>query len=159
MLSVTALGRSGRVPGRSGARPGDVLVVTGPLGGAGAAFRSGRLARPPIRLAEGKELGAFAHALLDVSDGLAVDAGHIAARSGVRCAIDLEQVPLAVGAELDDVGFGEDYELLAAVADPGRFAVIGRCEEGSGVAIRLRGEPVPLRGWDHFGTQGPDYLR
>ena len=54
MLSVTALGRSGRVPGRSGARPGDVLVVTGPLGGAGAAFRSGRLARPPIRLAEGK---------------------------------------------------------------------------------------------------------
>jgi thiamine-monophosphate kinase len=159
MLSVTAIGRSDRVPGRGGARPGDVLVVTGPLGAAGAAFRKGRLVRPPLRLAEGKELAATAHALLDVSDGLSVDAGHIAARSGVRCVIDLEQVPLANTAELEDVGFGEDYELLAAVEDPGRFTAIGRCEEGSGVAIRLRGEPVALRGWDHFGTRGPDHLR
>ena len=145
MLSVTALGRSERVPGRAGAQPGDVLVVTGPLGAAGAAFRNGRLARPPIRLAEGKELGAVAHALLDVSDGLAVDAGHIAARSAVRCAIDLEQVPLAEGAELEDAGFGEDYELLAAVEEPGRFTVIGRCEEGEGV------EGLgSLGGFDHF---------
>jgi thiamine-monophosphate kinase len=155
-LSVTALGRSERVPGRGGARPGDVLVVTGPLGAAGAAFRDGRLSRPPLRLAEGKELAASAHALLDISDGLAVDAGHISARSGVRCPIDLEHVPLAEGAELEDVGFGEDYELLAAVEDPGRFAAIGRCEEGGGVEIRLRGEPVALRGWDHFATQDPD---
>jgi thiamine-monophosphate kinase len=159
MLSVTALGRSERVPGRAGARPGDVLVVTGPLGAAGAAFRNGRLARPPLRLTEGKELAAVAHAQLDISDGLAVDAAHISSRSGVRCVIDLEQVPLAEGAELEDVGFGEDYELLAAVEEPGRFQVIGRCEEGSDVEIRLRGELVPLRGWDHFGTQGPDYLR
>jgi thiamine-monophosphate kinase len=156
MLSVTALGRSDRVPGRAGARPGHVLVVTGPLGAAGAAFRDGRLARPPLRLAEGRELGAIAHALLDISDGLAVDAGHIAERSGVRCVIDLEHVPLADGAELDDLGFGEDYELLAAVAAPGRFAAIGRCEGGSGVEIRLRGEPVPLRGWDHFRVPKPD---
>ena len=159
MLSVTALGRSERVPGRAGARPGDLLVVTGPLGAAGAAFRNGQLARPPLRLVEGKELAAVAHALLDISDGLAVDAGHISSRSGVRCVIDLEQVPLAEGAELEDVGFGEDYELLAAVEESGRFTVIGRCEEGSGVEIRLRGEPVPLTGWDHFGTQGPDHLR
>jgi thiamine-monophosphate kinase len=158
-LSVTALGRSDRVPGRGGARPRDVLVVTGPLGATGAAFRDGRLARPPLRLAEGKELAAAAHALLDISDGLAVDAGHIATRSGVRCVIDLEQVPLAEGAEFADVGFGEDYELLAAVEDPGGFAVIGRCEEGSGVQIRLRGEPVALRGWDHFGVQDPAHLR
>ena len=73
--------------------------------------------------------------------------------------IDLEQVPLAEGAEREDAGFGEDYELLAAVEEPGRFTVIGRCEQGSGVEIRLRGEPVPLTGWDHFGTQGPDHLR
>jgi len=156
MLSVTALGRSERVPGRAGARPGHALVVTGPLGAAGAAFRNGRLARPPLRLAEGRELGAVAHALLDISDGLAVDAGHIAERSGVRCVIDLEHVPLADGAELDDLGFGEDYELLAAVAAPGRFTAIGRCEQGSGVEIRLRGEPVTLTGWDHFRVQKPD---
>jgi thiamine-monophosphate kinase len=156
MLSVTALGRSDRVPGRGGARPGDILVVTGPLGAAGAAFRAGRLIRPPLRLAEGKELAASAHALLDISDGLAVDAAHIATRSGVRCVIDLEQVPLADAAEVDDVGFGEDYELLAAVEDPGSFTAIGRCEQGSGVEIRLRGEPVPLRGWDHFRMQNPD---
>ena len=156
MLSVTALGHSDRVPGRAGAEPGDVLVVTGPLGGAGAAFRNGRLARPPLRLAEGKVLGAVANAVLDVSDGLAVDAAHIAERSRVRCVIDLEAVPLADGAELADLEFGEDYELLAAVADPGRFAVIGRCEEGAGVEIRLRGEPVALKGWDHFRMQNRD---
>jgi thiamine monophosphate kinase len=85
-----------------------------------------------------------------------VDAGHIAARSGVRCVIDLEHVALAEDAEIEDLGSGEDYELLAAVADPGPFQVIGRCEEGSGVEIRLHGEPVALRGWDHFRMRDPD---
>jgi thiamine-monophosphate kinase len=150
-LSVTAIGRSERVPGRSGARPGDFLVVTGPLGSMGAAFREGRLVRPPIRLAEGKELARDAHAMLDVSDGIAVDAGHIASRSGVRCVIEVERIPLAEGALVEDLEFGEDYELLAAVADPGPFAVIGRCDEGEGVEIRLRGETVALTGWTHFG--------
>ena len=151
LLSVTAIGRSERVPGRGGARPGDFLVVTGPLGATGAAFRAGRLVRPPIRLSEGKELARDAHALLDISDGLAVDAGHIASRSGIRCVIELERVPLADGATLEDLEFGEDYELLAAVPDPGRFAVIGRCDEGEGVEIRHHGEPVALSGWAHFG--------
>jgi thiamine-monophosphate kinase len=150
VLSVTALGRSERVPGRAGAGPGDVLVVTGPLGGAGAAFREERYVRPPLRLAEGRELARSARAMLDLSDGLAIDAGHIARRSGVRCEIDLEQVPLADGASVEDLGFGEDYELLAAVPDPGRFVVIGRCREGAGVEIRLRGERVDLEGWEHF---------
>jgi thiamine-monophosphate kinase len=145
ILSVTALGRSERVPGRSGARPGDLLVVTGPLGGAGAAFRDGRFVRPPLRLAEGRRLARHAHALMDVSDGLARDAGHIAARSRVRCVIELERVPLAPGAIVADLGFGEDYELLAAVADPDGFTVIGRCEEGEGVDL-----PAELSGWDHF---------
>ncbi|MGZ4388916.1 MAG: thiamine-phosphate kinase, partial [Gaiellaceae bacterium] len=144
MLSVTALGRSERVPGRSGARPGDVLVVTGPLGAAGAAFRRERHARPPLRLVEGRRLAAVAHAMLDISDGLAVDAGHLAARSGCKLEIELERVPLAEGATVDDLGFGEDYELLAAIPDPLGFAEIGRCTEGSGVEIRLRGEPVAL---------------
>jgi thiamine-monophosphate kinase len=150
LVSVTALGRSERVPGRGGARPGDLLVVTGPLGGAGAAFRENRFVRPPLRLDEGRELARHAHALLDISDGLAVDAGHLAARSGVRCVVDLERVPLASGAELDDLGFGEDYELLAAVAEAGRFTEIGRCERGDGVAFLLEGRPHELRGWDHF---------
>src|SRR5215218_8375206 len=150
VLSVTAIGRSERVPGRAGARAGDTLVVTGPLGGSGAAFREQRFARPTLRLAEGGELARTATAMLDLSDGLAVDAGHIARRSGVHCEIDLEQVPLAEGATIDDVGFGEDYELLAAVPEPGPFQVIGRCVEGDGVEIRLHGERVDLAGWEHF---------
>jgi thiamine-monophosphate kinase len=158
-LSVTALGRSERVPGRAGARPGDLLVVTGPLGAAGAAFREGRHARPPLRLAEGRRLAAVAHALIDISDGLAVDAGHLARRSGCRLVIELERVPLAQGATADDLGFGEDYELLAATVDPLELTVIGRCEEGTGLAIRLAGNPVALSGWDHFGGQGAGNLR
>jgi thiamine-monophosphate kinase len=151
VVSVTALGRSDRVPGRSGARPGDTLVVTGPLGAAGAAFRAGSYVRPPVRLAEGRELAAHAHALLDVSDGLAVDCRHLADRSGCAVVVELERVPLASGAELRDLGFGEDYELLAAVeAAGGRFAPIGRCEGGSGVRFTLHGEPHDLAGWEHF---------
>jgi thiamine-monophosphate kinase len=144
VVTVTALGRAGRVPGRAGARPGDLLVVTGPLGGAGAAFRAGRLLRPPIRIAEGRKLARVATAMLDLSDGLGPDAGHIARRSGCRLVIDLDRLPLADGATLDDLAFGEDYELLAATPDPLDFAVVGRCEEGSGV------EPAGLGGWEHF---------
>jgi thiamine-monophosphate kinase len=143
-VSVTALGHSERVPGRGGAEPGDLLVVTGPLGAAGAAFRGGRYLRPTPRLEEGKRLARVANALLDVSDGLAQDAEHIAARSGVRCVIDLDRVPLAEGATVEDLSFGEDYELLAATRDALDFTVIGRCEEGSGVA------GIPSGGWDHF---------
>lgn len=149
-LSVTAIGRSERVPGRGGARPGDLVVVTGPLGAAGAAFRRARHARPPLRLEEGRRLAAHAHAMIDVSDGIAVDAGHLAERSRCRVVIELERVPLAEGAELDDLGFGEDYELLAAVEDADGFTVVGRCEEGSGVELLLDGKPYPLRGYEHF---------
>jgi thiamine-monophosphate kinase len=149
-LSVTALGRSERVPGRGGARPGDLLVVTGRLGAAGAAFRGGGYVRPPIRLAEGRALAAHAHALLDISDGLARDARHVAERSRCKLVVELERVPLAEGAELDDLGFGEDYELLAAVERPDGFTVIGRCEAGEGVELLLRGEPRTLSGYEHF---------
>ena len=61
-----------------------------------------------------------------------------------RVALRLDRVPLADGATLDDLSFGEDYELLAATPDPLGFTVIGRCEEGSGV------EPADLTGWEHF---------
>jgi thiamine-monophosphate kinase len=137
VLSVTALGRAERTPGRGGARPGDLLVVTGPLGG--------KPVRPPIRIEEGIRLARHAHAMLDLSDGLARDAGHIATRSGVRCLVELDRVPLADGATVEDLGYGEDYELLAAVDDADGFTVIGRCEEGEGV------EGLgSLGGFDHF---------
>jgi thiamine-monophosphate kinase len=149
-VGVTALGRSDRVPGRSGARPGDLVVVTGRLGGAGAAFREGRLARPPLRLEEGRRLATVATAMLDLSDGIASDAGHIAERSGCRLAIELERVPLASGAAIEDLGFGEDYELLATTPDALGFPVVGRVEEGGGVALTLNGAATQLPGWDHF---------
>jgi thiamine-monophosphate kinase len=150
LVSVTALGRSARVPGRTGARPGDLLVVSGPLGGAGAAFREQRYVRPPLRLGEGRALAAAAHAMLDLSDGLAVDAGHLARRSGVRCVVELDRVPRAPGASIDDLGFGEDYELLAATPDALGFPVVGRVEAGEGVELLLNGEPRALRGYEHY---------
>jgi thiamine-monophosphate kinase len=150
VISITALGHSERVPGRAGARPGDLLVVTGPLGAAGVAFREQRYAPPPLRLKEGRALAATAHALMDISDGIAVEAGHIARRSGVRCVIDLDSVPLAEGATFEDLGFGEDFELLATVGDPQGFAAIGRVEGGTGVELLRGGEPYDLPGWQHF---------
>ena len=158
-ITVTALGHSERVPGRAGAKPGDLVVVTGPLGGAGAAFREQRLLPPPIRTAEGLRLGPVATAMLDISDGLAVDAGHIARRSGCRVTIDLDAVPLA--GELDDLGFGEDFELLATVPKGvGQvtvcylaFARIGACEAGEGVVLLRGGEPYELPGYEHFRTK------
>ncbi len=174
-LSVTALGRSPRVPGRAGARPGDALVVTGSLGGSAAGYLA--LAngietdlvrahlRPPLRLAEGQRLAAYANAMLDLSDGLATDARRIAERSDCRLVIELDRLPLAdgvasiaeqLGRDVWELacGFGEDYELLAAVP-PGRagelgFAVVGRCEAGSGVSLTLRGRELELRGFEHF---------
>ena len=171
-IVVTALGRSDRVPGRSGARPGDVVVVTGPLGAAAAglhALRHGlagheehveRHRRPPLRLAEGRRLAATAHALMDLSDGIATDAARLAARSGVRLTIDVERLPLADDLpEPDGVPFwtqGEDYELLAALApdDPlaDALARVGRVELGEGVELRREGVPLDVQGWDSFRT-------
>jgi thiamine-monophosphate kinase len=163
-VTVAAVGRSDRVPGRAGARPGDVLVVTGPLGGAAAGLHAlahrldgfeqfvERHRRPPLRLAEGKKLAAVASAMIDLSDGIGADAARIAARSRVAISIDVETLPLPDGlAEVDTRPFwtmGEDYELLAALApedaaDLG-FPIIGRVEEGSGV------NPPGLLGWDSF---------
>jgi thiamine-monophosphate kinase len=91
-----------------------------------------------------------ATATLDVSDGLAADAAHLASRSRCRVTIELEKVPLADTATIDDLGFGEDYELLAATPEALGFPVIGRCEEGSGVGLTLNGAAVELAGWEHF---------
>jgi thiamine-monophosphate kinase len=149
-LTVTALGRAERIPGRAGAVPGDALVVTGPLGAAGAAFREHRYVRPPLRVEEGLRLGRRAHALLDISDGVAVDAAHIARRSGCRVVLELDRIPLAAGATVEDLGFGEDFELLAATPEPEGFRIIGRCVAGEGVELLLDGQPAEVGGWSHF---------
>lgn len=128
-ITTTVVGSAERVVSRRGAMPGDVLVVTGTLGGPGRALRAfsddenpsawarARFAAPVPRLAEGEALAAAgAHAMLDISDGLAADARHLAAASGVRLAIDADRLPCGEGLDPRDcLASGEEYELLAAL--------------------------------------------
>jgi thiamine-monophosphate kinase len=163
-LAVTVVGHAASVDDfvtRSGARPGDALVVTGELGGAaaglllleGTAASAGadggasiaRRLEPRARLAAGRALaGAGATAMIDISDGLGGDARHLAAASGVRLRIDAAALPLAAG--LADVAAragrdplelaasgGEDYELLATLP-PERLADATAALEADGEA-------------------------
>ena len=188
VVTITVIGRAGRPVRRSGAVPGDTLWVTGALGGARAALvawergeapaADARLAfaHPEPRIAAGRWLAAHgAHAMLDLSDGLAADARHLAAASGVRLDIDLSRIPVAgpalppaLAASIEPPLFaaegGEDYELLAALPaafdEPGVRAFehatglaltrVGTVHRGSGVRLLLRGERVSLEGFDHF---------
>jgi thiamine-monophosphate kinase len=177
---------------RRGAHAGDVLVLTGELGGAAAGLLLAdldadalpaetaaaliRRQREPIpRLAAGRALAAAgARAMIDLSDGLGADAGHLAAAGDVGLRIAAEALPVAAGvAELADltgrdplqiaVSGGEDYELLAAMPsqlDLERLAVdcgvrltrIGEVVAGEGVAIRLPGgREIAPGGFDHLG--------
>jgi thiamine-monophosphate kinase len=156
---VVSVAITGTVDGepvlRSGARPGDALVVSGPLGAAAAAFAARPVGdahrRPQARLAEGREArAAGATAMMDLSDGLALDVRRLAEASGVGVALD--DLPVAPGATLDQaLGGGEDYELLAAIDDPGRlpgWLVIGCCTDDPGER-RLGDGPLPEGGWEH----------
>jgi thiamine-monophosphate kinase len=176
VITVAALGRSRRIPGRAGARPGDAIVVTGPLGASAAGLHALECGlsdadavvaahlRPPVRIAEGLRLGEVATAVVDLSDGIGVDAGHIAAQSGCCLEIALEQLPLAPG--VDRTGeklywaMGEDYELLATVpfaaASELGYPIIGRCREGSGAVITRAGAPIDLPGYEHFSARQAD---
>ena len=155
---------------RSGARAGDAVLVTGPLGGSAAglaALRAGRAGpatvrhrRPRARVAEGRAARlAGATAMIDVSDGLGLDLWRVAEASGVGMALDA--VPVAEGATVDDaLGGGEDYELAFTAPDPDRvraaFAaaglaepvVLGTCTPGAGRLV-LAGEPLAPRGYEH----------
>jgi thiamine-monophosphate kinase len=162
---------------RSGARPGDQLFVTGPLGRSAAGLRLLRAAaatglgptdpdltgahrRPAARLAEGEAARrSGATAAIDLSDGLVGDLGHLAEASGIG--IDLATVPVAEGATWDEaLGGGEDYELAVATRTPEALVAaflaadlapplpIGRCTDRPG-RVTLGGDPVPPAGWRH----------
>jgi thiamine-monophosphate kinase len=153
LVSVTAIGRAERPVLRSGGRPGDLLVVTGTLGGQAA---GGYMTRVTPRIAEGRALAAVATAMLDLSDGIATDVGRLAAASGTGAVVELERLPRAPGATVEQAAAGgEDYELLAAVPDgaelPVPVTVVGRLTGDA--AVRLldaEGRERSLRGWDHF---------
>jgi thiamine-monophosphate kinase len=132
---------------RSGASPGESIYVTGPLGAAAA---SGWTRRPHARVAEGTDArGAGATAMIDVSDGLMADLGHIADESGVGFALD--EVPVAPGATLEQaLAGGEDYELVftAPVARSPLGFRIGVCTADP-TQRTLGGEPLAAGGWEH----------
>ena len=181
---------------RGNAEPGDVVVLTGEIGGAGAgrlllddpslaaavseetaAVLRARQLDPSPRLRSGRALArAGAHAMIDLSDGLAGDAGHLARASGVALAIDAGALPLAEGVaevaaaaghdplELAVAG-GDDYELLAALPEDAlteaslrmgeaaetTLTPIGKVAAGDGVELRLPGGGLlAAEGYDHF---------
>jgi thiamine-monophosphate kinase len=145
--------------GGTGALLGDIVGVTGRLGG--------RPARPVPRLSEGRALAqAGAHAMIDISDGLASDARHIGERSGVCLQVELEQLPLdedSSGSEQAATA-GEDYELCFTVQPAARTHVeralhevgdtqvtwIGNVVPGPpGASLRRGGRDLQLRGFEH----------
>ena len=198
VIDVVVLGRAPSPVSpvlRAGARPGDELWVTGSLGAAAAAVRAWRagaephpslrtaFARPVPRVAEIAWLVRRAplNAAIDVSDGLAGDAGHLAAASGARVVLCQEDVPVServlreVGAsEALDLALhgGEDYEVLVAVpagalddlvspfarAFDVRLSRVGGVTEGSGVWLSASGQGcrrLHRAGHDHLEPLGP----
>lgn len=193
-LDVTVVGRTPAPVLRAGARPGDEVWVTGELGGAGAAvalWNAGREPEPALRAAFAHPLPRVAAALelvgagvpramLDLSDGLAGDAGHLAAAGGVRVVLETDLIPLheALVGALSPAGAleaalrgGDDYE-LCFVAAPGavdgagdlaaragvRLTRVGRVEEGAGVWLTTAaGPPAPVDrgGHDHMRAGAP----
>jgi thiamine-monophosphate kinase len=153
VVSVTALGRAEHPVRRSGGRPGDVLVVTGTLGGQAACGYSSRVVP---RIEEGRRLAPVATAMIDLSDGIAADVVRLARASGTGAVIELERLPRSPGATVEQAaGGGEDFELLAALppdADPPvPVTVVGRLTaEPDVLLLDAAGRPRDLRGWDHF---------
>jgi thiamine-monophosphate kinase len=178
-VTVTLVGDAGpRVVRRAGAKPGDRLFVTGRLGAHAAAVRallSGRRVRwplAPVRVDAGRRLASVASAMIDVSDGLLQDLGHVCRASGVAAVVDAARIPVAAGcrrvfgpdAALHAATGGEDYELCVAV--PARrlralaaltarlgcsLTEIGRIVAGR-PAVHVPGEAWGRRagGFDHF---------
>lgn len=153
VLSVSVLaepGPTGRVIERRGAKPGDLLCITGTLGASAGFGTDGHHLRFVPRVSEAlalvDALGDRLRAMIDLSDGLAADAGHLAAASGVAVEIDAAALPCAPGAGWRDaVGAGEDYELAFATDGPPPaqavgtpVTVVGRFVAGPAGSVLLR---------------------
>ncbi len=174
-LGATVIGQARVAPRRGGVQPGDALYVIGAIGlagqglqlltgtpaaalgldapGAAAAIRAHQ--RPVPLLAEGVRLAPFVHAMMDVSDGLLIDAQRMAAASGLAITLLLDQVPVA-GDPLAAIVAGDDYALLFAAPPstvlPLPARRIGHAARGSGLHLLHLGEPLPLPerlGWEH----------
>ncbi len=179
-LGLTAIGAASHqpVPSRSGARAGDLLYVTGTLGDALAGFELidagfdevGPLAnaynRPEPCLFEGQALAPLVNAMMDISDGLLLDAERMASASKVGISIDLASIPLSSpyvsyrGGSLDSriqaASWGDDYELLFASSPdaeiPAFATLIGVVTEGAGLSLHDDGRRValpPSLGYQH----------
>lgn len=179
-VAVTVVGEAARPVPRSGGHPGDFVYVTGELGGAKAALAAwldgrvpeggarDRFARPVPRIAAGRALAPTATAMLDLSDGLAADAAHLAAASHCGIEIEISGLPLGPGvvaeaaragksAALFAAEGGEDYELLvtlpAGAAPPlldVKLTRIGRLVPGDAVHFTLHAHRVEPKGFQHF---------
>ncbi len=173
--TVIGVGSARHVPARTGARPGDVLVVTGYVGHGGAhAGDPTKLLQIRPRIREGIELARSAHAMIDTSDGIADSARLISEASGARLvvrAVDLPLHPLLrrkfrhERERLRAAFYGGDYELLASVPARSvasllrrvrrlgcRLTVVGRVERGRGAWLERNGyrTPLPPAGWQPF---------
>jgi len=168
---LTAVGRASHkpVPSRAGAQPGDTLWLTGALGAAmlgfealrdGSGADSAPYRRPRPRLAEGQALAPLATAMMDVSDGLLLDAWRLAGASEVSLAIDSRAVPIAApdSRRLDALRWGDDYELLFTLPPgtepPIPATRIGHAEPRGFAPLFLDEEPLVNSeglGWQHGG--------
>ncbi|OWK31746.1 thiamine-phosphate kinase [Sphingomonas mucosissima] len=166
VLTVTAIGRDAAAPVRAGAQAGDRLWVTGTIGDAGAGLAVAQAGsgpetllaayrRPRPRLAEGRILAPLAHAMMDVSDGLLIDAWRMAAASNLAVTIALDAVPLSAAYRAyagDDplaaATAGDDYQLLCALPPgerpTGHATCIGTFAAGAGLQLTRHSNPVPL---------------
>lgn len=179
VLTLTAIGEARQAPTRSGARADDTLYVTGTIGDAGAGLSIARgtagsrelltaYRRPQPRLAVGQALAPIVHAMMDVSDGVLIDAARMAAASGLGVTIDLAAIPLSPAyrafagddraARLAAAAAGDDYQLLFAapptLALPVAATAIGRFATGSGLALVDGADPLalpPRLGFEHIG--------
>ncbi|MBA4048192.1 MAG: thiamine-phosphate kinase [Sphingomonas sp.] len=170
VLSATAIGAAGPAnPARGRAQPGDLLYVTGTIGDAGAGLAVAQGAagpeallaayrRPVPLIAQGRVLAPLVHAMMDVSDGVLIDAQRMAAASGLAVTIDLARIPLSASycvyrgddraARLAAATAGDDYQLLFAAAPdaplPVAAQVIGQFVGGTGLSLTEAGVPIAV---------------